>query len=69
MYDLEANAQRVISEIAAADPGTRHLHLDRLHKIVGRYALTSAGIPRQLRQLQEELTNEAIEAQFDNLPV
>ncbi|MGR3321345.1 MAG: hypothetical protein ACU0DK_05375 [Pseudooceanicola sp.] len=69
MNDLETSVEEIVSDIAASAPGTRHEHLDRLHKVVSRYALTGNGIPRQLRQLQEELTNEAIEARFDNLPI
>jgi len=69
MTELDTTAQAIVSEIAAADPVTRHQHLDKLHGVISRYALTGNGIPRQLRQLQEDLTNEAIEARFDNLPV
>ncbi|WP_375691010.1 hypothetical protein [Pseudooceanicola sp. LIPI14-2-Ac024] len=69
MTELDMDVQHIVSEIAAADPVTRHMHLDKVHDVVSRYALTGKGIPRQLRQLQEDLTNEAIEARFDNMPV
>lgn len=67
--ELDAKADNVVSLIATSDPGQRHVHLDKLHALVSEYALRGNGIPRPLRQLQEELTNEAIEARFDNLPV
>lgn len=69
MTELDSTARAIVSEIALADPATRHVHLDKLHGVISKYALTVNGIPRQLRQLQEDLTNEAIEARFDNLPV
>lgn len=69
LNELEARTEAVTSAIASAAPGTRHLHLDDLHGVVSQYALSTQGIPPRLRQLQEELTNEAIEARFDNLPV
>ncbi|OWU85297.1 hypothetical protein ATO6_09785 [Oceanicola sp. 22II-s10i] len=69
MTDLETRAEHVVSAIAGARPGTRHQHLSDLHHVVSEFGLRGNGIPQHLRQLQEELTNEAIEAQFDNLPV
>lgn len=69
MNELDTTARTIVTEIASADPNTRHMHLDKLHAVIGKYALKGNGIPRQLRQLQEDLTNEAIEARFDNLPV
>ena len=69
MTELETTTETIVFEIAQASPGTRHQHLDKLHEVVSRYALTGNGIPPKLRQLQEDLTYEAIEARFDNMPV
>ncbi|MWB77935.1 hypothetical protein GLS40_07865 [Pseudooceanicola sp. 216_PA32_1] len=69
LTELEARTAEVTGAISSAKPGVRHLHLDALHGLVSEYALTGNGIPARLRQLQEELTNEAIEARFDNLPI
>jgi len=67
--ELDAKAESVTMAISAARPGARHIHLTSLHGLVSDYALRGQGIPPHLRQLQEELTNEAMEARFDNLPV
>ena len=67
--ELESRAAAVTDRIAMADPGLRHRHLDDLHRVVTAYARSAAGIPPRLRRLQEELTDEAIEARFDNMPV
>ncbi|MGH1424708.1 MAG: hypothetical protein ACRBBU_08270 [Pseudooceanicola sp.] len=67
--ELDQKAEAVVAQIAGADPNARHTHLDQLHRVISDYALTGKGIPARLRQLQEDLTNEAIEARFDNMPV
>ena len=67
--ELEIRAEHITSAISASRPGARHIHLTSLHGIVSEYALSGRAIPNHLRQLQEELTNEAMEARFDNLPV
>ena len=69
MTELDTTTRSVVAEISETAPGARHIHLEKLHAVVSRYALTGNGIPRSLRQLQEDLTNEAIEARFDNMPV
>ncbi|WP_163846224.1 hypothetical protein [Pseudooceanicola aestuarii] len=67
--ELNHEAASVTSLITDEAPGRRHRHLDRLHRLVSDYARTGTGVPAQLRRLQEDLTNEAMEARFDNLPV
>ena len=67
--ELDDEMAHVAALITDAGPGSRHHLLPRLHELVGAYARTGAGVPSQLRRLQEDLTNEAIEARFDNLPI
>lgn len=67
--ELERKMAHVSSMIAGTRPGSRHRHLPQLHELVGDFARKGVGVPASLRQLQEDLTNEAIESRFDNMPI
>lgn len=67
--ELETRLSELKSQIANAAPGTRHVHLDGLNRLVTDFSHHGTEVPSHLRRLQDELTNEAIEARFDNLPV
>lgn len=67
--DLENKLANVSRLIGGTQPGVRHHHLSKLHELVGDFARAGTAVPPALRQLQEDLTNEAIESRFDNMPV
>lgn len=65
LAELDALAKRINSE-----PVTRrHLLQPEFHRLVER--MVEAGIPltEQVKRLDDMLTDAAIEAQFDNLPL
>ena len=67
--DLETETRDVIAAIANQVPGSRHLLLDQLHDVMGAYGRAGQATPASLRRLLEELTEEAVEARFENMPV
>ncbi len=69
MSELNEAAREIIAEIGAAAPTSRHRHLDGLNAVIAGYSRKGTAIPAPLRRLQEELTNAAIGARFDNMPV
>lgn len=67
--ELDQATRSLIADIATRAPGTRHRDLGRLHRLMAAYARSGRASPSSMRQLLEELTNEAVEAQFENMPV
>ena len=67
--ELDFETRRLIADIGAQAPGSRHQHLERLHGVVGAYSRAGRATPPTLRRLLEELTEEAIESRFENMPV
>lgn len=67
--DLQRKFADVADLISGTRPGARHKHLSKLHELVGDFSRRGVGVPVTLRQMQEELTNEAIESRFDNMPI
>lgn len=66
---LDQRASQLIADIAAEQPGARHLLLNDLHDVMGAYSRAGQAVPGTMRRLLEELTAEAVEARFDNMPV
>lgn len=56
-------------KIKAEPESRRHLYQQDLHRMVERALGAGIVLPEAVRQLDEQLTEAAIEAQFDNLPV
>ncbi|QPM89104.1 hypothetical protein [Pseudooceanicola algae] len=69
MNDLQRKFADVSDLILSTRPGNRHRHLTKLHELVGDYSRKGVVVPLKLRQMQEDLTNEAIESRFNNMPV
>ncbi|NIZ09978.1 hypothetical protein [Pseudooceanicola sp. HF7] len=69
MADLHQKFAHVSDLISGTRPGNRHQHLNKLHELVGDFSRKGVVVPSKLRQMQEDLTNEAIESRFDNLPI
>ena len=67
--EVERELIALEARIRGAKSGERHLYQPELHKLV--HAVRTAGheVPTHLQELDNELTEAAIEAQFDNLPV
>ena len=60
--ELHRETNVLISEIGGKAPGSRHLHLTRLHDVMGAYSRSGTAAPASLRRLLDELTAEAVQA-------
>ena len=69
MTDLTIELERLHDRVLNADADTRYLFQPRLAELVERMDEAGEAVPAGIRQLLDELTNDAIEAQFDNMPV
>lgn len=67
--ELDLETRKLIADIANTTPGARHPYLDRLHAVVAAYSRSGRATPPVLRRLLDELTEETIEARFENMPV
>jgi len=67
--ELEREAHDFIEDITNVAPGNRHLHLNRLHSVMGAYSRAGRATPAALRRLLDEMTEEAVQARFENMPV
>jgi hypothetical protein len=67
--ELEQETHDLIDAIATQAPGSRHLHLGRLHGIMAAYSRSGRAAPVSLRRLLDELTSEIVEARYENMPV
>lgn len=58
----------VVAKIEA-NPETRYDYQEELHAALEQLKLEGGEVPPRLRELDDVLFEEAIEAKFDNLPV
>jgi len=63
--ELSALHRQILRESAAR----RYYHQPRLARLIERMEARGESVPSDIRCLNEELVNDAIEAQFDNMPV
>lgn len=69
MAMLERDLQELYDRILQATPEMRLSLQPELAELIERMDLAGKHVPAPIRDLCEELTCAAIEAQFDNLPV
>lgn len=55
--------------ILSAEADTRHKFQPQLSALMERCANADIAIPTDIRSLNDDLLEDAIEAQFDNMPV
>ena len=67
--ELDLETRRLIADIANQVPGARHKDLGRVHQVMAAYSRAGRASPATLRRLLDELTDEAVEARFENMPV
>lgn len=60
---------RLHREILSMDADRRYILQPALDDVISRLRGTGAVVPRNIAELNTVLIDEAIEAQFDNLPV
>ncbi|KZY35400.1 hypothetical protein A3731_17505 [Roseovarius sp. HI0049] len=69
MTTLTDDMHRLHSRILDTEEDRRYLFRPRLTEMIDRMEDAGERVPARIRDLHEELTAEAIEAQFDNMPV
>jgi len=67
--DLIDRAQGIATTIPGASGAERFQLHDQLHRTLELIKLQGGKVPGQLRRLDLDLVDEAIEAAFDNVPV
>ena len=67
--DLSSGAEALVNEIANANAASRLKLQPQLTRFVQDMQKSGAAVPPSLKNLNEQLLDEAIEARFDNLPV
>ncbi len=69
LQDLLKEAEQLEQKLDGADLNLRLQLQPRLSLVVDRLRAEGAEIPRHLRHLDSVLAEEAVEAQFDNMPI
>jgi hypothetical protein len=67
--DLNWGAEALVQQIGSASSAMRLRLQPQLTRMVDEMQKAGAPVPPKLRDLNEELLDEAIEAWFDNLPL
>lgn len=69
MTNLDTRLDLLIEKIKQESPSARFRLQPQLHRLIVTIEAAGSGVRRDTKLLNEELLNEAIEAQFDNVPV
>jgi len=64
-----AEIDRLEALIGEAGPGARHRHEPQLRHAIERLREEGRAVPAHIKALHTTLLSEAIEAEFDNMPV
>lgn len=67
--ELIERAQGIATHISEASGSDRFRLHDQLHRTLELIKLKGGKVPGQLRRLDLDLVDEALEASFDNVPV
>ncbi|MDC0736806.1 hypothetical protein N6L24_00805 [Cognatishimia sp. SS12] len=67
--DLVEKAHGIASNITKSEGGMRYELHEQLHRTLELIKLRGGKVPGALRRLDLDLVDEALEAQFDNMPV
>lgn len=67
--ELKRRAENLEGRIAQSDYPERLRFQPEFSKVLARLRAEGARVPTRQSNLDENLTDEAIEAQFDNMPV
>jgi hypothetical protein len=69
MTNLHAELDRLQTLIGAAAPDTRYRLEPHLRDAITRLRCEGHAVPARIKALHQTLLSEAIEAEFDNMPV
>lgn len=67
--ELNMVATELVSQITAANASKRMALQPKLQQVVAAMEAEGITVPGRLRALDDDLTDEIIEARFDNFPV
>ncbi len=69
MSNFDTRLDLLIHKIKQESPSARFRLQPQLGRLIGEMEAQGSKVQRRTKLLNEELLNEAIEAQFDNMPV
>ena len=69
MTHLDSELDDLQAVIGADAPETRYRHEPRLRHVIARLREEGHAVPERVKALHATLLSEAIEAEFDNMPV
>ncbi len=69
MRNTNTEISRLSHQIAQADSNTRYRYEPQVRRVIQRLTADGEAVPEATKRLHKELLCEAIEAQFDNMPV
>lgn len=68
-HELFSEAERLERRISAADAQQRLAQQPQFSRVLARLELQGMAVPQRMRRLDAALTEEVVEARFDNIPV
>jgi hypothetical protein len=69
MNQMNDKLMQLYAEILSEDEATRHRLQPRLAAMIDALSAEGVHVPKRIKDLNEDLVNDAIEAQFDNIPL
>ncbi|MFB9151171.1 hypothetical protein [Roseovarius ramblicola] len=69
MTHLDAELDRLQTLIGATGADARYRHEPQLRRVIARLRDEGHAVPDRIKALHTTLLSEAIEAEFDNMPV
>jgi len=69
MSHLDSELDHIQTLIGAAGPDKRYRHEPQLRRVITRMREEGHAVPARVKELHATLLSEAIEAEFDNMPV
>ena len=69
MKNLGQDLEDLRARLLATDPDKRYELQPALDRLIDQMDAAGLDVPAAIRTLNDDLSDEAIEAQFDNLPV
>ena len=67
--ELQSEAERLERQLDTACADQRLSLQPQISAVVARMEETGHAVPQRLRRLEAALTDEAVEAKFDNMPI
>ena len=69
MTQFTSEAETLNQHISNMPSGDRHLMQPHVQRLIDKMHQNGQAVPNAMRRLNDRLVDDAIEAQFDNMPV